>query len=160
MSKDKNLSESYATFQNFDKVPQSLLLLVELKCYYTRRNWTTTKGYALLCRAEACWKLLSSYLHVESQYNETHVLTVDTAPGADLLLNEIPRKKEQDEKREKKKKREAKHSGEWAKGIALCEAAFRIGDIRPWRSNQDHDSFDDVRLSWSCRQNAKKFHVT
>jgi len=40
------------------------------------------------------------------------VLTVDTAPGADLFLNEIPRKKERDEKREKKKKREAKHSGE------------------------------------------------
>lgn len=29
-------------------------------------------------------RLLSLYLHVESRHNETHVLTVDAAPGADL----------------------------------------------------------------------------
>ena len=37
------------------------------------------------------------------------MLTVDAASGADLLLNEIPRKKERDGERGKKEKREVKH---------------------------------------------------
>jgi len=46
---------------------------------------TATKGCPLFRGTVTRRKLLLSYLHVESRHNETHVVTVDAASGADLL---------------------------------------------------------------------------
>jgi len=122
---------------------------------------TATKGCALFCGAVTRRKLLLSYLHVESRHNETHVVTVDAASGADLLSRtRFPgRRSKRRRKRSNGREREGRRTGEWAKKTALCEAAFGIGDTRPWRSNQDHDSLDDLRLSRSCRRNVKKSYL-
>lgn len=72
---------------------------------------------------------------MESRHNETHVITVDAAPGADLLSRtRFPERKSDREGqrgRNKKGKRRRKHMGEWAKRTTLYVAASRSRDIRP-----------------------------
>lgn len=140
--------------RNFNKgAPKSLLLRLRLVTVHEdTRNWITIKDYVLLCRTEACWKL-PSYLHVESRHNETHVLTVDAAPGADLLSWTRFPERNNEMKREERRKRERRNTRTSGQRGPLCTKP-PLESATSDLEDQDHDNLDNIRLSRSCRQNS------
>lgn len=123
MSKDNDLSESYVTSKFWQGSRKFITSSRAKVLLYTKTQETGPRQrvhYVLLCRTEACWKLLSSYLHVESRHNETHVLTVDAAPGADLLSwTRFPERKSE-MKREREEGRERRNTRANGQRGPLC----------------------------------------